>query len=79
MNQINTYARIPAQKILSRRIAMFCFPDAQVIDVTGPLSVFATASQILAADGVAPDLYTLPIRLTPMPTRSSVGHGCPCP
>ena len=22
---------------------------------------------------------SLPIRLTPMPTRSSVGHGCPCP
>jgi transcriptional regulator GlxA family with amidase domain len=74
MNQINTYARIPAQKILSRRIAMFCFPDAQVIDVTGPLSVFATASQILAADGVAPDLYTTTLLAADMaPVATSCG------
>lgn len=58
MNQIDTRPSFPAQKIVARRIAMFCFPDAQVIDVTGPLSVFATASQMLSADGLAPDLYS---------------------
>jgi hypothetical protein len=31
---------------------------------------------IVAAD-VSDDVKTLPIRLTPTPTRSSVGHGCP--
>ncbi|MEX2618292.1 MAG: GlxA family transcriptional regulator [Alphaproteobacteria bacterium] len=75
MNQIDTRLPIPAQKIKSRRIAMFCFPDAQIIDVTGPLSVFATASQILAADGMAPDLYAttlLAADLTPVTTSCGI-------
>jgi transcriptional regulator GlxA family with amidase domain len=31
-----------------RRIVMFAFPDAQILDVTGPLEVFAIATRLLA-------------------------------
>src|SRR6187402_2991986 len=34
-----------------RRIVMLVFPDAQVLDVTGPLEVFAIATRLLAAHG----------------------------
>lgn len=30
-----------------RKVAMVAYPDAQLLDITGPLQVFATASQIL--------------------------------
>lgn len=54
-----------------RHIAMVCFEDAQIIDVTGPLSVFATASDMLhhADDGPAPySLTTLANHEKPIAT-----------
>src|SRR5688572_16960938 len=32
-----------------RRIVMLAFPDAQILDVTGPLEVFAIATRLLSA------------------------------
>lgn len=58
MNQIDTCRHAPPQRIVPRNIAMFCFPEAQVIDVTGPISVFATASEFLAAGTAFPAAYS---------------------
>lgn len=37
--------------VTPRRVALLCFDDAQGIDVTGPLSVFSTAADMLDAEG----------------------------
>src|SRR3546814_14975487 len=43
-----------------RHIAMLAFPHAQMLDVVGPLEVFAAANAIRSAEGAAP-LYTVGI------------------
>lgn len=54
-----------------RRIAMLCFDDAQGIDVTGPLSVFSTAADMLGPS--EPRAYT---QLVLAPTTSSIAISC---
>ena len=54
-----------------RRIAMLCFDDAQGIDVTGPLSVFSTATDMLGPS--EPRAYT---QLVLAPTTSSIAISC---
>lgn len=44
--------RIPPKP--PRRIELLCFPSAQLLDVTGPLQVFATTNEIVAARGGPP-------------------------
>jgi transcriptional regulator GlxA family with amidase domain len=74
MNQIDTYRHVPARPIEPRGIAMFCFPDAQVIDVTGPLSVFATAAEYLSPGPDYPAAYsTLLLAADTAPIRTSCG------
>ena len=36
---------------MQRRIAMLAYPDAQILDITGPLEAFAYAGRILEANG----------------------------
>jgi transcriptional regulator GlxA family with amidase domain len=36
---------------MPRRIVLAAFPEAQILDITGPLEVFAMASRLLARDG----------------------------
>jgi transcriptional regulator GlxA family with amidase domain len=40
----------------TRRIVMLAYPDAQMLDVTGPLEIFAAATRRLEADGRSPEL-----------------------
>src|SRR3546814_1945690 len=43
-----------------RHIPMLAFPNAQMLDVVGPLEVFAAANAIRSVEGAAP-LYTIGI------------------
>jgi transcriptional regulator GlxA family with amidase domain len=58
-----------------RRIAMLAFPDVQMLDVTGPLEVFARSSRWLQDHGKRRDpAYTVEIiGLKPGPFRASSG------
>lgn len=65
----------PKTAIHHRRVAMLFFPDAQIIDVTGPLSVFATASEELAPSGTGKPAYSLTLlasRRAPIATSCGV-------
>ena len=43
-----------------RRIAMVGFPEAQMLDICGPLEVFSRASRVLSDEGrKGPDVYTV--------------------
>jgi len=54
-----------------RRIAIVAYPDFQLLDVTGPLEVFAQAARFLAA---SPPAYTIEILTSgPRPLVSSSG------
>jgi len=58
-----------------RRIAMLFFPDTQIIDVTGPLSVFSTAADELASPGGGQTAYSLMLlasQLAPIATSCGV-------
>jgi transcriptional regulator GlxA family with amidase domain len=47
---------------MSRRIVLAAFPEVQILDVTGPLEVFSTASRLLARGGrLGPPAYTTEI------------------
>lgn len=48
-----------SKAVKHRHIAMVCFENAQVIDVTGPLSVFATASDMLYRSDNRPAVYSI--------------------
>ena len=51
-----------AADLLTRRIVMLAFPDAQIIDVTGPLEVFGRAARWLAEErGRRTPAYTVEI------------------
>jgi transcriptional regulator GlxA family with amidase domain len=43
----------PVHRVAVRRVAMLGFPDAQILDVAGPLEVFARASRWLTEEGLA--------------------------
>ena len=45
-NKIIDLARTGSQR-RARRIVMLAFPDAQIIDITGPLEVFGRAARLL--------------------------------
>src|SRR5262249_22712789 len=54
-----------------RRVAIVAYPDFQLLDVTGPLEVFAQAGRLLAT---APPAYTIEILTSgPRPLVSSSG------
>src|SRR5271156_3231627 len=43
-------ATIAAMKMRTRRIVMIAFPDAQIIDITGPLEVFGRAASMMTEE-----------------------------
>src|SRR5690349_23827185 len=57
------------------RVTLLGFPDAQVLDVTGPLEVFSRTARWLRDSGAAADLpYAIElIGLEPGPMRTSGG------
>jgi transcriptional regulator GlxA family with amidase domain len=60
----------------SRRIAVVAFPDAEVLDVTGPLEVFSQAARMLGADRTrAEPAYRVEVlarRAGPLPMSSGI-------
>ena len=44
---------------MPRRVVLAAFPDAQILDVAGPLEVFATATRLLERDGARAPGYTV--------------------
>src|ERR1700685_4510988 len=57
-------ARI-SQRSRTRRIVMLAFPDAQIIDITGPLEVFGRAARLLSDErGWRVPAYTVEIVAT---------------
>jgi transcriptional regulator GlxA family with amidase domain len=57
-----------------RRIVMLAFPDAQILDVTGPLEVFAIATRLLAeAESRDPGYRVEVVAAEPGPVRMSSG------
>ena len=60
----------------SRRIVMIAFPDAQIIDITGPLEVFGRAARLLTDErGWRVPAYTVEIAATkagPFSTSSGI-------
>lgn len=59
-----------------RRVAMLAFPDAQILDVTGPLEVFARTARWLQDAGLAPEpVYSVELvarRRGALPTSSGL-------
>src|ERR1700685_2625678 len=68
-------ARI-SQRSRTRRIVMLAFPDAQIIDITGPLEVFGRAARLLSDErGWRIPAYTVEIVATkagPFATSSGI-------
>jgi len=59
---------------MARKIVMVAFPDAQMLDVTGPLEVFSSSSRILERQGTA-DAYTVELvadEAGPLPMSSGI-------
>jgi transcriptional regulator GlxA family with amidase domain len=57
-----------------RRIVMLAYPDAQILDVTGPLEVFAVATRLLSAQDRRDPGYTVElVAATAGPVRMSSG------
>ena len=60
----------------TRRIAVVAFPDVQVLDVVGPLEVFAIASRLLELRGRVTAAYAVEIvatRAGALTTSSGIG------
>jgi len=58
----------------SGRVAMLAYPDVQILDVTGPLEVFARTSRWLRDHGARAEAYTVEvIGLRRGPFRTSSG------
>jgi transcriptional regulator GlxA family with amidase domain len=56
------------------RVAMLAYPDTQILDITGPLEVFARASRWMRDNGRNGDAYTIEILgVGPGPIRTSSG------
>src|SRR5580704_9842452 len=70
-----TLARRSA-RFRTRRIVMIALPDAQIIDITGPLEVFGRAARLLTDDrGWRVPAYTVEIAATkagPFATSSGI-------
>src|SRR5262245_5283454 len=49
----NARLRAPIDRGAVRRVAMLAFPDAQILDIAGPLEVFARASRWLTDERLA--------------------------
>jgi len=49
----NARVKAPVDGAAVRRVAMLGFPDAQILDIAGPLEVFARASRWLTDEGLA--------------------------
>src|SRR5262249_43853161 len=58
-----------------RRIAMVGFPEAQMLDICGPLEVFSRASRVLSDEGrKGPEAYAVELLARrPGPVRTSSG------
>lgn len=65
----------PARRRRVRRVAIVAFPDFQLLDVTGPLAVFDSASRLLREEGaLAGRAYpALTLAARPGPVESSAG------
>src|SRR5260370_13675923 len=65
-----------AQNLRTRRIVMVAFPDAQIIDITGPLEVFGRAARLLTDErGWRVPAYAVKIAATkagPFATSSGI-------
>jgi len=61
MHYSEQHKHLTSKVVKHRQVAMVCFPNAQIIDVTGPLSVFATASDMLHRSDGAPAAYSLTV------------------
>src|SRR5277367_2013905 len=74
-NKIVELARTGSQR-RTRRIVMLAFPDAQIIDITGPLEVFGRAARLLTDErGWRVPAYTVEIAATragPLTTSSGI-------
>jgi len=55
------------------RIEILAFPRVQLLDVTGPLQVFATANELACADGRAPPYAPLVVAAQPGPVVTTAG------
>lgn len=69
-------SRRRAHGSVPRRIAVVAYPDVQILDVTGPLEVFATASRLRASGGRAAPRYVVEVlaaRAGPLATSSGIG------
>src|SRR2546421_11374575 len=55
--------RLPAAalRVATRRIAMLAYPDAQILDIVGPLEVFSRASRLLVDAGRKRPAYEVEI------------------
>lgn len=56
---------------VSARVEILAFPDAQLLDVTGPLQVFASANEIVRAEGGAPPYDPVVVAAEPSVTTSA--------
>ena len=56
-----------------RRVELLAFPRVQVLDVTGPLQVFATANDIVCRAGPAYDLHVVSEKGEAVASSSGVG------
>lgn len=62
-------ARIPDKVLTPRNIAVLAVDDCQVLDVTGPLQVFATANVLLGSNSYNPGI----LALRPEPVQTNCG------
>ena len=53
MNNLRRIKRVAPRPAGPRRIVMLGFPDAQILDITGPLEVFARASRWMIDESIA--------------------------
>jgi transcriptional regulator GlxA family with amidase domain len=63
----------PLMTPTSRRVAFLAFPDVQLLDVTGPFQVFATANRLADETGQSPPYTLTMVSAVPGPIVSSAG------
>lgn len=63
---------------LPRAVHVLAFPDVQLLDVTGPLQVFASANVFAHERGLPPPYAPSVVSASPSPVLSSAGLGLAC-
>ena len=72
---ISTIGKRPGTDGTPKRIVMVAFPDAEVLDVTGPLDVFSVVARLLAAAAGEGTPYTIEVvasKAGPVTTSSGI-------